>query len=747
MSEITPLRGRLAPILGDRLDALWGRFREDEPDGDATLFVARLRRDGHLTDDEVCEVFLRGEVTITLSDATSGAASEKPASTRYTELSRLGAGAMGEVVLATDPELRRQVALKRLHPHLTRDPALIRRFRTEAQITAQLDHPAIMPVFSFEVEADGTLAYAMKLIRGRTLDDVLHEARVAHQEGALPDGLSLRARLEIFLAVCDAMAYAHARGVIHRDLKPENIMVGAFHEVTVMDWGIAKLASNPDDPASSLDAGAGGPGDRTRVGVAIGTPCYMSPEQAQGQNPTLDARSDQYALGLMLHEIVSLRRANMAEDVRVIVRRAQQGTRDALRPYSKLETVPRELRAIIGKACAKRPDDRYADVSALADDVRRYLRDDAVLAAPDTLAQRIHRWSGRNRTLLLGGVAAVALLGAAATTTAVIVGAAALGVQYVVAEQTREASERVLARVAAQGQAMDAALMRYEALLTGMSYAAEESLQRQVDRRTRHLSRDFDQPGGAPADLADSPRYGGPVSLDHAALHVPDAVDAAAVDPVLDRLVSVHPWMARALLDSAHTDAASTSRARQQVARTTGLPVVWALIATEAGPMAILPGKGGIPGHIDPRTRPWYRGALTHRGVFWSKPYVDMGGMGLLVSASLALRDRDGGTLGVASFDLDIQHLVRDLMAPGDLVPAGAAAYLIADDGVIFLDSTRPPDAASTRGLDPELWAEVSASGKTGQRQVGGNLVTWVRLSVAPWTYVVVGPTDAMLDG
>ncbi len=341
MSEITPLRGRLAPILGDRLDALWGRFREDEPDGDATLFVARLRRDGHLTDDEVCEVFLRGEVTITLSDATSGAASEKPASTRYTELSRLGAGAMGEVVLATDPELRRQVALKRLHPHLTRDPALIRRFRTEAQITAQLDHPAIMPVFSFEVEADGTLAYAMKLIRGRTLDDVLHEARVAHQEGALPDGLSLRARLEIFLAVCDAMAYAHARGVIHRDLKPGNVLYSratGHMRILVADFGLAWAWHRATAPQDG------------------GTVAYAAPEQLLAQVTEQGPWTDLYALGCTAFRLVTGRQPYRGQTVDEI-RRAHLFT--AIPKVRARFAAPAELEEWIAGMLAKDPRRRY----------------------------------------------------------------------------------------------------------------------------------------------------------------------------------------------------------------------------------------------------------------------------------------------------------------------------------------------------------------------------------------------------
>ncbi|TVQ94484.1 MAG: hypothetical protein EA397_02105 [Deltaproteobacteria bacterium] len=704
-----------------------------------------MRDQGFLSDQQVREVFLSGEVTITLSEGQPGAPRKLSATSRYTELSTLGAGAMGEVVLASDPALRRQVAVKRLHPHLSTQGALVRRFRTEAQITAQLDHPAIMPIFSFEIEPDGSLAYAMKLIRGETLDDLLQKAREAHQRRKIPEHLDLRARLELFLHVCDAMSYAHKRGVIHRDLKPENIMVGTFREITVMDWGIAKLIGTDDRETAEVQTGAA---HQTQFGLAIGTPSYMSPEQAQGLNPELDERSDQYALGLILYELVSLRRANSGTDAVELVMAAQDGTRAPLKPYSKLEPIPRELRAIIHKACAYHRDDRYASVDRMAEDLRHYLRDEPVSAAPDTIFQKLNRWAGRNRGLLLGAVGGLLVLGALVTSTSVVLGAGIFAVQRHLAESKREASQEFLSRIAAQGQAMDAELKQYEALLTGLSYATEESLIRKPTTERFYLVSDFDDPERAPPDLSQSPRYNGKISLEHPVLHVPSSASQAQVGPTLHRIASVQPWMWRALLDSAPDAAQRSSAARREAVRTTGLPVVWVVIGTEEGVMASLPGKSGVPPDFDPRGRPWYVGARESPGVHWTKPYTDMGGMGLMVSASLALRDREDRVMGVASFDLMIEHLVDDLMAPAHVVPPTATAYLVSENGHIFLDSKRgpTPEGAPTQALDPSLWDAVARSGKTGQREVRGQLVSWVRLSIAPWTYVVVGPTRDMLD-
>src|SRR5690606_29621012 len=147
--------------------------------------------------------------------------------------------AMGEVYIARDTLLNRNVAFKTMDPTVAADPGLAERFLIEAQVTAQLDHPSIIPVYALDIER-GRKAYAMKLIRGQTLEDYIHATRAFYDRGVEPDAdFGLDARLELFVQVCNAVHYAHTRGVVHRDLKPENVMVGAFHEVIVMDWGIA----------------------------------------------------------------------------------------------------------------------------------------------------------------------------------------------------------------------------------------------------------------------------------------------------------------------------------------------------------------------------------------------------------------------------------------------------------------------------------------------------------------------------
>ena len=321
----------------------------------------------------------------------------------HTVLGQLGAGAMGEVLIAKDPGLNRIVAVKRLHKEAAQRRSMLRRFYTEAQVTAQLDHPSIVPIHGIVDIGDETLAYAMKLVRGRTLEDFVEEAQGMWTTGRVAETHNLSARLERFLHVCDAMSYAHERGILHRDLKPENIMVGAFGEVMIMDWGIAKVMANSeieelDDTSIPMPKGAKG----TKVGPVMGTPRYMSPEQAHGETDTMDARSDQYALGLILQELTTLKPAIQddlgLEDALDWARRAK---RLPIKHFHRKGRVPRELVGIIEKATRKKAAARYRDVAALSDDIRRYLRDEAPKARPDNIFQKLQRFISRHRSATL----------------------------------------------------------------------------------------------------------------------------------------------------------------------------------------------------------------------------------------------------------------------------------------------------------------------------------------------------------
>jgi serine/threonine protein kinase len=340
------------------------------------------------------------------------------ASVRYVVVGVAGRGGMGTVHVARDVDLRRHVALKELGDDVAHDRTARARFVREVQVTAQLDHPYIVPVYSLEVATGGRPAYAMKLVEGRTFSQLIADTRAAHErKSALDDDLLLAARLEHFLKVCDALAYAHVRGVVHRDLKPANLMLGRHNEVYVMDWGICRLigAQPVEGPAQAADplVDLGRVGE-TAFGSIVGTPLYMSPEQAPGRHADLDARSDQCALGLILFELVTLARPFNGRTVVDILQQAAAGARAPV-THAFGEAIPIELVAIVERATASDPARRYPSVEDLADDLRRFLRGEAVVARPDTHWQKAVRTVARHRQ-----AAAVVVLGFALVSMATI---------------------------------------------------------------------------------------------------------------------------------------------------------------------------------------------------------------------------------------------------------------------------------------------------------------------------------------
>ncbi len=324
---------------------------------------------------------------------------------RYT-LTRLHAqGGIGQVWLARDSDLGREVALKELRPEQANNPVVWSRFLEEAKITGQLEHPNIVPVHELVRAGEGRQPfYTMRFVKGRTFSEAIQAFHRCRAEGKF-DPLEFRALLGAFLGVCNAIAYAHSRGVIHRDLKPQNVVLGDYGEVIVLDWGLAKLVERPEETLTPAVALAPD-GDRSETvqGQVLGTPAYMSPEQAEGRWDSVDRRTDVYGLGAILYEILA---GQMPFD--------GEGTADVLRkvanelpapPRSLCPETPPPLEAVCLKALAKRPGDRYVSARELADEVRHYLADEPVTAYPEPALARLARWGRRHRTL----VAAAALL-------------------------------------------------------------------------------------------------------------------------------------------------------------------------------------------------------------------------------------------------------------------------------------------------------------------------------------------------
>ncbi|HKQ68127.1 MAG TPA: WD40 repeat domain-containing serine/threonine protein kinase, partial [Polyangiaceae bacterium] len=324
----------------------------------------------------------------------------------------LGRGGIGRVFAAFDRHLNREVAIKELLSEsgggtsAPGSPAMTR-FLREARVTGQLEHPNIIPVYELGRRADGTLYYAMRIVRGRTLAGAIADA------GDLDERLAL---VNHFSGLCQAIAYAHSRGVVHRDVKPENVMIGEFGETIVLDWGTAKLRGYCDDKvsASTIRKAEDPSLGETVEGSLFGTPIYMSPEQALGRVSEVDERSDVWALGVVLYTILA-RQAPFGGRTFVEVRK--QLEKGSFRPLSQVDRrIPPELAAIVKRALRVSPGQRYETAREMARDVQAYQAGGRVGAYEYTSLELLKRFLARQRAAVicsLVGLVAVIVLAAA----------------------------------------------------------------------------------------------------------------------------------------------------------------------------------------------------------------------------------------------------------------------------------------------------------------------------------------------
>jgi len=421
---------------------------------------------------------------------------------RYQTEEQIGRGGWGVVQRAVDQQLHRQVAIKRILSSGRVHPDVRDRFLYEARITSQLQHPGIVPVHELQEgdtgDDEADTYYVMKLLSGRTLRQHIAEvhaerrasdrnaSRDAHRETILP-------LLERFIDICETVAYAHQQGVIHRDLKPANVMVGQFGETIVVDWGLAKRLgetdsgpldeSMPGDPVR-FDGRSGTPGNdsaRTSVGSVIGTPAYMSPEQACGEIDALSPASDVYSLGAILYEILTGEHPHAGCDLETVLRRVRAGESsiDQLSSHQ----IPRPLIAICKKATAVAPSHRYGSATEIADDVRCYIAGDAVSADRENWTDKLARWCRRHRTLTIS---------AAVSTVVLLLASAIFGYQIRRAhlaeqqahDQTRSAYEETLVRLTQSRQAADSWLTELSGSLEfypGMQPIRRDLIQRAIE--------------------------------------------------------------------------------------------------------------------------------------------------------------------------------------------------------------------------------------------------------------------------
>jgi len=742
------------------------------PPPDATVFVDDRVADRAAGDDRAATVLDAAEAATLLDPgaARKAGAAPPPAATlpgvtpppavvaaalsaavpnvRYVVETIAGRGGMGTVHVARDVELLRRVALKELSLEVAHDRSARSRFVREVQVTAQLDHPHIVPVYGLEVASGGRPAYAMKLVEGQTFGQLIADTRAAYEKGGQPDeDHALPARLEHFLKVCDALGYAHERGVVHRDLKPANLMVGRHNEVYVMDWGICRLlaaqpgASEPAPAAApagtagsakmasirraevSLDASHG----ETAYGAIVGTPLYMSPEQAQGRHAELDATSDQCSLGLILFELVALRKPLGGKTLADVLKQAGNGDREPL-VHAFGEAIPGELAAIVSKASAKLPRDRYATVAELADDLRRYLRGDAVLARPDSTWQRAVRALGRHRQ-----AAALTLLGVVVASLAGVAGLLYRQERAIQEQDRRERQiERLVNDVSEQGDRLQVTLLSVHDVLDTAVAAIGHAYE-------------YGRPTTGPV-LWDGASHDSRIGFDTA-----PGVSRASVEGDARRVATVGASIARVIAGvRQHMGRRSGVARGQQLVDSadTGLRELRAGFAS--GLKLTVPAAALERTAPDMRTTPWYRSVDDGQQYHWA--LVDSDGDGAReLALSAAIAGDNGRRLGAAGLVVSLDHALANLVAVRP-VPNAKMTLLLDTEGKVLASHNAAGGAGGGSGILKLLTAADLATvvkedvGYVATDRLGPpHIIAFDTIEPLKWTLVVIADEAAVL--
>ncbi len=662
---------------------------------------------------------------------------------RFTPSELAGSGPTDEVWIAQDHEVGHPVALKVIRSSLAKNDRAVGAFLREGYLTARLTHPGILPVYGFATTAEGRQSYATKLVRDPTLTAFLQTAREAPTE---VHGLSRR--LELFLKLCDTLAYAHEHGIIHCNLKPDDILVGDHGEVSVLNWGMAHESDTNAWRKAETSLAQERPEARTpdRMTAQVGTPHYMSPEQARCE-PDLDPRSDEYTLGLILFEMVALSPAVSSSDLGAVLANQMVGRREPF-VHALGEPIPPELVAIVDRACAPNRKDRYDEIRALAADIRRYLGGEAVLARRDTWWQATRRWVANHQgpTIGAGGF----------LTGLVAVGGLVTWNAWIARERANDLELQRLAnvqgRVAAHAARLDTEFANLEGMLDGIATATVDRLRDATPHEGGPIY--WADQETLPPSTAAGERYDHPVSFDHAVFFSPPSFDRASHAGQAAALAPLRHTFRRSLLASSSDEAVGLSEAEaEKLLVDQGASIAWASIRLNSGLTLTYPGHTDLPTHQDASKGPWFQLPASQRDVVWGTPYLDPTADAVLLPASVALVGEGGTFHGVASIQIPLESMLSGMLRGADL-PESTSVALVDEQGRSVISSTPNEPIAVSKALShgeehvPYPVAEVVASaraGKSGAVRKGGDLILFSHMPALGWTYVIRGKASKLL--
>ena len=680
----------------------------------------------------------------------------RPLDGRFSLCSKLGQGGMGEVFAARDSILKREVAVKVLAS--SADIGLAR-FVREAQVTAQLAHPNVVPVYGLEETDQGNPALTMKLIRGDTFTEYIKQCSSAIGTADYEhERHSQNGRIERFLRVCDAISYSHSRAVVHRDLKPDNLMLGDYGEVYVMDWGIACLLSESEDESSvagskvklcSDNGFAGGDEMKTQVGAMLGTPLYMPPEQVSGKG--VGPKSDQFALGMVLFQMLTFTVPREIKTKSELADKVNSGARDAFSDVNPIEPIPRALQSIVNRATAKDSSDRYPSVEDFADDLRRFVHGEEVHARPDNLIRSLWRRVQRHPVAVMS-----ALLIALSTAAAISTFSLHRGLE---AERLSSIRGQTLAGLVAtvnqRVNEFDTLLFQVEGLLEGVATSSREQLEH-ASPEPYSIYQTADLKGeNSLGNLVNIERYQQRVSFDEFVVVVAPEVELDDIQDQLFQLGGLKYVLRNALLRSERMDASELKKDEADAILVKGTPVHWAYVGLENGALLNYPGNEEYPPDYDTRKRPWYVSAVSKKhGANWGIIYPDATGSGYLMPCNQSFYDRSGKLLGVAGLDLSMDTVIEQM----DMLEIEGVkeTWLMDESGRVVLTSEEKGRKTAisvgrneTKELGvlaiPELEEHAIEGTTSGFVIDGEDVLIFARLRALPW--ILVARVDADVHG
>jgi serine/threonine-protein kinase len=591
----------------------------------------------------------------------------------------LGEGGMGKVYLAKDMRLKRNVAIKVLKDKKNNNPAL---FLREAQITAQLDHPNIAPIYTIMTGKgnDKKISFVMKHIKGQTLSKLIKKTYAIYKKNPSADlekSLTLQSRLEYFIKICEGVGYAHSKNVVHSDLKLSNITVGDYGEVYIVDWGISKV-TNDDFGEDILETNYY---ESENFGGASLTIKYASPEQINKKS--INALSDIFSLGIILYELVTLKAAR-SSSVGENISFARKGKINLISHAIKGKKIAPELKSIIQKATEFLPKDRYQSVEEFANDVRSFISNEEVSVQPYNSFKRTWRWMGKNKELAIIGALSIILLLSIATIWSIYSEKTAIKEATIREDRLTQ----LQADASKQAYAMDSYFLYIEGLLKRLAATTEYLLNDAPKNNERVFYIDnFKNPATAPSDYTIAPLYNKYVSFDYPVAKLAPDIKKKDVSSVLSKLAPLRYHYFKAMAESNKDNLSTSKIENRDLLATKGVPIRWVYLGTESGVMFSFPGKSTYTPEYDPRKRPWYALGANQLGVKWGNPYNDSQGQGLCLPCAISIYNDKGLLFGVMGMDITFSDIIRSYLTRDSELGKIEESYLLDEKGEIVISS------------------------------------------------------------